>query len=526
MQNIIFQIVLITHIVSGLLGLVTGTLSMATVNTTSKHKKIGKYFFYAMIGIFATSIYLSFAKNNLFLLLVGFFSFYLAATGYRALYFKKLHIQAIKPTLVDYLINYTGVAAGLALLLLSIALFLKSNMFCIVTAIFGSLSFRLGYADIKKFKNRPIEKLHWLDSHGLRMAGAYTSTVTAFIVVNVSINANWVLWILPAALIIPITKKLLKKFKTKKMNNTNLTKMSSPIKFAILALVLSLSSCAYNNKFLAPRKYDVSTKKVIVSKSEKDSLIAHYEDSNFQPTFLKNGIDTLELNYTIESVNFPSTTGYQLNGWMLKHKTVAAKHTIVNFHGNGGSILGQSNFIIPMLNHGFQIFVFDYSGYGFSTGTAKRQYLPKDALSSLIYVKQRADCNNQKIIVYGQSYGGHLAASIAHKATDLIDAVVIEGGFSNHRDLGSNGAKPFIAFMSKIFIKEFYNGSKLIAKNKKPLLIIHSKEDETIPYKMGEKLFKNATSKKDLYTITGKHLMGTKLFGAEIAKKINEMVAN
>ena len=520
MQNQIFTFVLILHIISGTIGLLTGTFQMLSNKLTKQHKLIGRLFFYAMIGIFITSIYLSISTNNVFLLLVGFFSFYLSATGYRVLYLKELHIKPIKPTWVDNLINYTGIIAGLGLLALAIIYFTRSNNFFIVTAAFGFISLQFGIRDALQFYKRPTYKLHWLEKHGMRMAGAYTATVTAFVVVNIKIQQGWVLWLLPAAIIIPITKMIINKIKTNKMK-TNIIKTNY---FALLAIVCTVSSCAYNNKFLAPKKYDATTTQVTYAKNEKDSFIAKYDVATHKPTFLKNGIDTVDISYTIESVVFKSSTGNTLNGWMLKHKQVKPTHTIVNFHGNGGSILGQASFILPLLDQGFQIFVFDYSGYGFSTGKAKRQYLPKDGLSAIEYVKGRPDCKDQKLILYGQSYGGHLAACVAPKANDLIDAVVIEGGFSNHKSLGSSGAKPFIAFMSKIFIKEFYSGTKEIGKIKKPLLIIHSKEDETIPYKMGEALYKKATTKKEFYTVSGKHLIALKTDKVIIANKIKEMV--
>ena len=67
-----------------------------------------------MAGVFVTSIYMSIVKDNIFLLLVGFFSFYLASTGYRILYLKKLGLQPIAPQAVDYLIGLLVLWPGFA----------------------------------------------------------------------------------------------------------------------------------------------------------------------------------------------------------------------------------------------------------------------------------------------------------------------------------------------------------------------------------------------------------------------------
>jgi uncharacterized protein len=512
-----FNVVLVLHIVSGFLGLISGTVAIFANKNLHLHKKVGRIFFYAMACIFITSVYMSIVKSNIFLFLIGFFSFFLAATGYRILKLKALYKTKIKPQLVDVVIFSVGLLAGAAMYGLAAYYLFSNNGFAYVLLVFGSFSLLLGLQDYVKFYKTPTNKWHWVRSHGMRMTGAYISTITAFLVVNVSIQPSWLIWLLPTVVVAPIGAYLVKGFVN--------TKLSLVGRLVVAVVVMStvVSSCAYNSKFLAPTKYAMDRKQVTLSRNGTDSTVAKYNDSSKTPRFYRN--DTLlDLNYTIESVFFKSNTGATLNGWMLKPEATSIKATIVYFHGNGGSILGQYKFILPMVKHGFQIFVVDYTGYGFSTGTAKRQHLPKDALSTIDYIKTRKDCSNKKIVVYGQSYGAHLVASIAKDLGSKTDAVVIEGGFSNHKDLGSNGAKPFIKFMSRLFIKEFYAGTKLIRKNKLPLLIVHSKEDETIPYWMGEKLYKNAGGKKELYTIDGKHLMGPAKYGKEITEKILAML--
>jgi uncharacterized membrane protein len=212
MPQLIFSIFLILHIISGSTGLIAGTIAMASKKSGPIHRLAGKIFFYAMAAIFVTSIYMSIAHNNLFLLLVGFFSFYLAVTGYRILYLKTLHFKQVQPKLVDYCISATGLLAGIALLVLSVVLFSKVNMFGVVTLSFGCLSVWFGYSDLIKFKHPPTNKKHWIISHGMRMAGAYTATITAFVVVNVQIKQGWILWLLPAILVIPIAKRVVNKF--------------------------------------------------------------------------------------------------------------------------------------------------------------------------------------------------------------------------------------------------------------------------------------------------------------------------
>ena len=84
----LFSCILIVHIAGGTIGLVTGLIGMISPKGKKLHRGAGKIFFLAMALIFVSSIYMSVVKQNWFLFFIGFFSFYLAATGYRILALK------------------------------------------------------------------------------------------------------------------------------------------------------------------------------------------------------------------------------------------------------------------------------------------------------------------------------------------------------------------------------------------------------------------------------------------------------
>ena len=215
MQFTIYNFVLYVHIISGFLGLLCGTIAIMKTNFIKTHKKAGKIFFYAMVFIFITSTIMCFLKTNVFLLLVGFFSFYLACTGYRALQLKAIYKNNLKPQFIDYAISITGILAGISIYILAYFLFIQGSNFGFVCVMLGSVSLFLGILDIRKFYIIITDKFFWMRAHAIRMAGAYAATVTAFIVVNVQINQGWTLWILPSFIIIPIAFRII----NRKVNN-------------------------------------------------------------------------------------------------------------------------------------------------------------------------------------------------------------------------------------------------------------------------------------------------------------------
>jgi uncharacterized membrane protein len=197
----LFKIMLILHVISGFTALTCGLLSMLNKKGARNHRLTGKLFFYGMTGVFVTATFLSIVKNIPFLFMVGFFSYYLTCSGYRALYLKKLHLQQ-QPAPLDWTISITGIVAGLSLITFSYFWFTQRGMWGAVPLSFGVFCFMSGFKDIRRFYRRPDNKQHWFFTHGSRMGGAFAATVTAFIVVNVQIGSlSWLLWILPGVLI-------------------------------------------------------------------------------------------------------------------------------------------------------------------------------------------------------------------------------------------------------------------------------------------------------------------------------------
>ena len=289
-------------------------------------------------------------------------------------------------------------------------------------------------------------------------------------------------------------------------------------KFIFILILALTTSCSFNSKFLLPSKLPSQTRRIILD-TPKDTIILYFSDNIHQPTFIKNG-DTMDMPYTIESVMFKSANGNLLNGWFLKPKNKTATITLLHLHGNAGFLLSQIQGISPLLKNGFQIFLFDYSGFGFSEGKATRDNVLIDANSALDYLKTRPDVKDTKLVIYGQSLGGHLAAVVAAQRQNDIDGLVVEGAFSSHKDIAATEA----GFIGRILVKQGYSATKSIRQFHKPLLVIHSTEDKEIPFYMGKKIFDNANEPKEFYAIKNCHICGPQFYSDEISDKIKTML--
>lgn len=207
-----FQFFLGAHVVSGSIALFCGTLIMALAKGGKPHKALGKWFFWGMLGVFISSVVLCLMRQNWFLLCIGFFSFYMAAAGYRVLAYKQVKRYAEGPALWDNLLGWGGMLAGLGLLGLATYFWDGGSSFGLVPFVFGVLSFAMALVDYLKFFKPPTGKGKWVVTHASRMGGAYIATVTAFIVVNFEMEPNWILWLLPSAILSPLLTIQIKRF--------------------------------------------------------------------------------------------------------------------------------------------------------------------------------------------------------------------------------------------------------------------------------------------------------------------------
>lgn len=196
MQAISFAILLL-HILSGFTALVSGGISSLTKKGGPAHRRSGKWYFWAMTGVFITATALGLLKSNAFLFMVGFFSYYLVCRGYRLLYLKKLG-QGQKAAGLDWGISLTALAFGIGLLGWALQQQMAGSSFWPVPLVFGIISGGFALADLKLYTRGPAHKQHWLTGHIASMGGGYIATWTAFVVTNNHFLPPVVAWLLPS----------------------------------------------------------------------------------------------------------------------------------------------------------------------------------------------------------------------------------------------------------------------------------------------------------------------------------------
>jgi uncharacterized protein len=282
--------------------------------------------------------------------------------------------------------------------------------------------------------------------------------------------------------------------KVKKIaHNYMITKKATAYIFFCYIVIL-LSACSTSSFFYAPKKE-----------------LVEYPDPSL---------------YQLEELHFKASDGETLHGWFLKpiNKTIVG--TVLHFHGNAANISYQYQFAAPLIKAGFQVMVFDYEGYGKSTGKASQEKVLDNGIQALHYIKERADVKNTKLILFGQSLGGHLSCVVAAKEQALLDALIVEGAFTGHELMAVYVGKKYHCpkGVTKLLMQTKYNAIDYIDKVTIPKLIIHSTEDQTCPFYMGKQLYDKAIAPKQFWEVKGPHIQAGVLYGEEFANHFLEII--
>jgi len=201
----------------------------------------------------------------------------------------------------------------------------------------------------------------------------------------------------------------------------------------------------------------------------------------------------------IEEVFIKTTDEENLHAWWMYNNATAK--TVLFFHGNAGNLTDRA-FRLDIFNKlGLNALIIDYRGYGKSSGKIKKeQDLYIDGMAAWKFLIKNKKIAPENIIIWGRSLGGAVACELAQDKD--VAAVILEATFYS---LAETVPKAFCFLPVKLILKfKFANGEKI--KNiKAPILIVHSQDDEIIPFRQGEKLFQIAPKPKQFLKLIGGH---------------------
>jgi fermentation-respiration switch protein FrsA (DUF1100 family) len=220
-----------------------------------------------------------------------------------------------------------------------------------------------------------------------------------------------------------------------------------------------------------------------------------------------------DLGLAFEDVTFPSADGTELSGWFVP-AVGEAEGTVVHFHGNAENMTSHFGFVSWLPREGFNVFVFDYRGYGRSAGRPGREGVYEDCAAALDYVAGRRDVDPARVVVLGQSLGGANAlAVLGERKGRGVAAVAIDSSFFSYRLMARAVIRriPLVGLLrwplSFLVIANARSPGPVVGRiAPTPLLFFHGTADRVVPYRQGKMLYEAAGEPKELVTIPdGRH---------------------
>ena len=205
-----------------------------------------------------------------------------------------------------------------------------------------------------------------------------------------------------------------------------------------------------------------------------------------------------------------TSDGETLDGWFVPAGTQpGARGLVVFFHGNAGNIAHRLDYLRMFHDLGLATLIIDYRGYGLSSGRPSEQGTYLDAEAAWRHATQALGFPAERIVLFGESLGGGVAARMAAK--NRPGALVLASTFTSVPDMGAD-LYPLLPIRWLAHIR--YDNLERLSQIDCPLLVIHSRNDDIIPYRHGRRLFDAARQPKQFLEIEGGHNDGF-VFGRE-----------
>ena len=196
-----------------------------------------------------------------------------------------------------------------------------------------------------------------------------------------------------------------------------------------------------------------------------------------------------------------TSRGNTIYGLFVKSPGPHQDGTILYCHGNLESIEPYWERVELLYRAGYNVFIFDYEGYGMSQGETSEDALYADGRAALAYLRSRPDVNQAHIVIYGWSLGAVVAIDLAARVfTPRV--LVCESPFASGEALVQSGT--LIDIPGSVVIKGEYNNAEKIRDVHAPFLLFHGTDDRFIDLtKNGQVIFDNANEPKTFIRVPG-----------------------
>tara|TARA_B100001769_G_C22095736_1_gene591148 strand:- start:965 stop:1771 length:807 start_codon:yes stop_codon:yes gene_type:complete len=213
------------------------------------------------------------------------------------------------------------------------------------------------------------------------------------------------------------------------------------------------------------------------------SLLYHPSENNYAN-------DKIEFDY--REIFIEVTENIKLKSWFIK-KDLKKNKTILFFHGNAGSLINRVHKLNELNKLNVNILLISWRGFSENLGKPSEKNLYHDAKKSVEWLNN-IGVDNKNIVLYGESLGTGVATELGQE--NSFAGIILESPFTSIAE----AAKIYYPYLPiNLILKDRYESIKKIQNINIPILIMHGKKDDIVPFRMGQELFQKANEPKNSY---------------------------
>eukprot|EP01095_Lingulamoeba_sp_RSL-Kostka_P006228 TRINITY_DN194_c0_g1_i1.p1 TRINITY_DN194_c0_g1~~TRINITY_DN194_c0_g1_i1.p1 ORF type:complete len:321 (+),score=67.51 TRINITY_DN194_c0_g1_i1:95-964(+) len=189
-------------------------------------------------------------------------------------------------------------------------------------------------------------------------------------------------------------------------------------------------------------------------------------------------------------ITIPCIDGVKINIWLFTQPESTECPTLLFFHGNAGNISDRLNNIVLLFSKlQVNVAIMEYRGFGDSEGYPTQKGIQKDSRAALEYLLNEDKIDSDSIFLFGRSLGGAVALELASsdEYKDKIKGIIVENTFTSILDMIDHIMPPLKIF--KFLVTNPWKNIDIVSKITSPTLFISSRNDNTVPYWMMDKLY-------------------------------------
>lgn len=199
-----------------------------------------------------------------------------------------------------------------------------------------------------------------------------------------------------------------------------------------------------------------------------------------------------------QDVHIPTADGLLLHGWLVPAHD--ARATLLFCHGNAGNISHRLESLALFHALGLSTLIFDYRGYGESPGRPSEAGTYLDARGAWDYLTRRRGVPEHQIVIFGRSLGAAVASRLASEVRSR--GLILESAFSSAPALAADLYRPLPV---RWLVRFRYDNLAHLSRVRAPVLVIHSRDDEIVPFRHGQAVHAAAPEPKTFVSIRGGH---------------------